>query len=143
MTLRNAKLAYLRICPAWIRRGIKSILQSSVQAQVHGAVGGLILTVAPLENFAWSTSKSGDDEISMIIGSNEDSSLIDSSPSSIIDELIMDSSSSNQPTIILEEAAKSIISEEAMDAVGVDSIELFEINEAVESIVEGCADQIL
>ena len=142
MTLRNAKLAYLRICPAWIRRGIKSILQSSVQAQVHGAVGGLILTVAPLENFAWSTSKSGDDDISMIIGSNDDSSLIDSLPSSIIDELIMDSSS-NQPTIILEEAAKSIISEEAMDAVGVDSIELFEINEAVESIVEGCADQIL
>lgn len=126
MTLHNAKLAYLRICPAWIRRGIKSILQSSVQAQVHGAVGGLL---TPFENFAWSSNS--DDAI--IIASNDDN-FIDSSPS-IVNELIMDSSS-NQP-FFLEEAAKS------MDAVGVEGIELFEINEAVESIVEDCADQIL
>ncbi len=93
---------------------------------MHGAVGGLL---TPFENFAWSSNS--DDAI--IIASNDDN-FIDSSPS-IVNELIMDSSS-NQP-FFLEEAAKS------MDAVGVEGIELFEINEAVESIVEDCADQIL
>ena len=54
MTLFNAKRAYVRLFPAWIRRGVKNIFQSLVQAQVAGAVGDLIGS-ASFEGAIWSS----------------------------------------------------------------------------------------
>ena len=44
-TLSNAKTAYVRVVPAWIRRGVKSMFQSMVQSHVHGFVGSAAGTV--------------------------------------------------------------------------------------------------
>ncbi|KAL3759941.1 hypothetical protein ACHAWU_000564 [Discostella pseudostelligera] len=127
MTLHNAKLACLRICPAWIRRGIKSIFQSSVQAHVHGAVGGL-LTLSTFENFAWSSNM--DDGV----GGNDDT-FIDSLSSMVDLESTIDSTSIQQT--ILEEATKSI-ADETMVAIGGEGVDLFGMEGAVDSIVEDC-----
>jgi hypothetical protein len=127
MTLHNAKLAYLRICPAWIRRGIKSIFQSSVQAHVHGAVGGLF-TLSTFENFAWLSN------IDDGAGGN-DNTFIDPSSSMVDLESTIDSTSIQQT--ILEEATKSI-ADEMLDAVSGVGEDLFEMEGAVESIVEDC-----
>ncbi len=58
MTLHNAKRAYVRVFPAWIRRGVKSVFQSLVQAQVSGAVGDLIGS-ASFEGVIWSSGGAG------------------------------------------------------------------------------------
>jgi len=50
MTLFNAKRAYVRLFPAWIRRGVKNIFQSLVQAQVADLIGS-----ASFEGAIWST----------------------------------------------------------------------------------------
>lgn len=119
MTLNNAKLAYVRFFPAWIRRGIKSILQSSVQAQVHVAMGG-ILTASTFENLVWSSN------IDDSVGGNEDA-FIESSSSMIDLAATLDSTTS------VDEAIKS-----AVDGIDVEGVDLFETGVLVESIVEDC-----
>lgn len=60
MTLVNARRAYVRLVPAWIRRGVKNTFQSIVQAHVGGAVGDLIGS-ASLGGAIWSSSGGGGD----------------------------------------------------------------------------------
>ena len=61
MTLRNAKLAYHRIVPPWIRRGVRSMFQSVVQAHVAGAVSDL-LGSASFEGAIWTSSYTDGDD---------------------------------------------------------------------------------
>ena len=123
MTLNNAKLAYVRFFPAWIRRGIKSILQSSVQAQVHVAMGG-ILTASTFENLVWSSN------IDDSVGGNEDA-FIESSSSMIDLAATLDSTTS------VDDAIKSI-TEEGIDGIDVEGVDLINTGVLVESIVEDC-----
>ncbi|KAL3810008.1 hypothetical protein ACHAXA_006123 [Cyclostephanos tholiformis] len=58
MTLHNARAAYHRIFPPWIRRGVKSMFQSLVQAHVAGAVGDMMGSASFEGVILWSSSSS-------------------------------------------------------------------------------------
>ena len=62
MTLHNARVAYHRLLPPWIRRGVRSMFQSVVQAHVAGAVSDLIGS-ASFEGAIWTSYGVGDDGV--------------------------------------------------------------------------------
>mmetsp|Transcript_15642 Transcript_15642/g.28066 ORF Transcript_15642/g.28066 Transcript_15642/m.28066 type:complete len:448 (+) Transcript_15642:168-1511(+) len=169
-TLTHANKAYVRWCPAWIRRGIKSYFQSMVQAQVQGVVGGVVGSLMgggiTFESWAWSSSSfstssssSGDSSDS---GSGEGSSgmedvMMDSAAQSLenaLQDVIVESipdegASAAAMDAMMEDVLDSVAEETIMDAILADSAAESSMESAMESFVDdclsegGCVDQVM
>ena len=117
-TLRQAKSAYERFCPAWIRRGVKSMFQSMVQAVVHAKIGGIfgsVLSSVTFESWVWSTGDSGDShDISDAVTEHVISESMDSDAAQSLMANGMDAL--NENVVSAAENACEAISENAVDA---------------------------
>jgi len=168
-TKSNFHTAYVRVVPAFIRRGVKSMAQSMIQGHVHGAMGGLVGTI-------WSSSPVETDIIQDVsesiaadsIGAAEDSvksaleatvesitedmgdavesiaieSAIESAADSVLEDGLLDSIDSAVDSVIEDGLLDSIDS--AVDSVIedglLDSIDASTLESAVETLVEDCLD---
>lgn len=134
-TKNNAHSAYVRVVPAFIRRGLKSLIQSMIQGHVHGAVGGLVGT------FWESTASSSVDIVKDVSESIAADSLEDSVQSAL--EATVESIAEE-----MDDAIDSIAIESAIDAAVdsviedglLDSIDSSTLESAVEAFVEDCLD---
>mmetsp|Transcript_39254 Transcript_39254/g.82540 ORF Transcript_39254/g.82540 Transcript_39254/m.82540 type:complete len:470 (-) Transcript_39254:64-1473(-) len=160
-TLKNTQKAYFRLCPAWIRRGIKSTFQSMVQAQVHGVVGGVlgsVLSGVTFESWVWSGS-SGSDTASSAADTMQESVVNDAMTESLtqnaaqglknaIHETIIDSASMEDTVEAITDSASSavedaveMIAEETMDA-AMDAIAEETIDATMDAIAESAEDVV-
>ena len=88
-TLKNAKSVYVKVMPAWIRRGVKSMFQSMVQSQVHGVVGGVVgsvLSDVSFEGGIFGSGRSGSSGSDVVVDTTT-SSLLDSTSVDISDAI--------------------------------------------------------
>mmetsp|Transcript_20605 Transcript_20605/g.37227 ORF Transcript_20605/g.37227 Transcript_20605/m.37227 type:complete len:420 (+) Transcript_20605:94-1353(+) len=115
-TLNNAKSAYIRLVPSWIRRGVKSMFQSMVMAQVHGVVGGLgtALSGVTFESWAWSSSDDSSSSSSVLDSESLDS-MQDSAVNDAMAESMTDSAAQSLETAI-HDAMDSVSIDDTMDA---------------------------
>mmetsp|Transcript_26651 Transcript_26651/g.38083 ORF Transcript_26651/g.38083 Transcript_26651/m.38083 type:complete len:406 (+) Transcript_26651:85-1302(+) len=165
-TKSNFRKTYIRVVPAFIRRGVKSMLQSMIQGHVHGAMGGLVGTI-------WASSPVETDIIqdvseSIAAGAAEDSvqsaleatvesitedmdgavesiaieSALDSAADAVLDDSVLDSIDSAVDSVIEDGLLDSIDS--AVDSVIedslLDSIDTSTLESAVDTLVEDCLD---
>ena len=133
-TLKNAKSVYVKVMPAWIRRGVKSMFQSMVQSQVHGVVGGVVgsvLSDVSFEGGIFGSGSSGSDVV------DTSSSLLDSTSVDISDA-ISDSAAQGLESTVQDALSESVGS--AVEEVLVDSIAG---SSRVESMAESVGDAVV
>ncbi|KAL9178513.1 hypothetical protein ACHAXT_001851 [Thalassiosira profunda] len=129
-TMHNAKAAYVKVCPAWIRRGVKSMFQSMVQAQVHGVVGGVVgsaLSGVTFESWAGSSGDGGGGEESLY------SMVEDSLGGESVSGLVSESAAQGMEAAV-QVALESDVMADVVDAMSEGAETAAE--EAVESIAE-------
>ena len=125
VTVQNVKLLYTKVCPGWIRRGLRNMCQGMIQSHITGAVGGLIVMggggSTTIDSIIWSSSTvSGDG------GGNGDGS---SSSSSSIDDIITAASTT---TNMLEDSSSSVV-DECVNA----------IQQSVSEVIDSVAEEVL
>jgi len=126
VTVQNVKLLYTKVCPGWIRRGLRNMCQGMIQSHITGAVGGLIVMggggSTTIDSIIWSSSTvSGDG------GGNGDGSS--SSSSSSIDDIITAASTT---TNMLEDSSSSVV-DECVNA----------IQQSVSEVIDSVAEEVL
>ncbi|KAL7487856.1 hypothetical protein ACHAWX_000213, partial [Stephanocyclus meneghinianus] len=145
-TLSGSAKAYTRLCPAWIRRGIKAMFQSMVQAHVGSAVGGVFSGIT-FESLTWSTGGMSVDVSSSdvifqdgqvlenVLGSTMNDIPIDESLEAVLESTIDASVDMVAPAVVsaVESAVESI--EEVLDSTVTDAI-----SESLSSAVEGSVE---
>jgi len=141
--LKNTKSAYVKVCPAWIRRGVKATFQSMVQAHVTGAVGGFVgsaLSGVTFESWAWSSSDDSGgvgDAGDMSSSSAMDSEIMDSiqDAAAVNDAMVesMTDSAAQSLGTTIHDAIDSVSLEDTMDA----------LSESVGSAVEDAVESII
>lgn len=134
--LRHAKTAYERFCPAWIRRGVKSMFQSMVQGVVQARVGGIFELALSGVNFeSWSRSTSSSSVSGDSYGSALDSVVQDSDAAvkNVIVESMIDSDSA-QSLVTSEDL--NAMTENVVSAAG-DTCETAIAENALDALVDG------
>ena len=128
VTVQNVKLLYTKVCPGWIRRGLRNMCQGMIQSHITGAVGGLIVmggggggggsTTTTIDSIIWpSSTVSGDG------GGNGDGSSI----SSTIDDIFTATTTTN----MLEDSSSSVV-DECVNAIQQSVV----ISEVIDSVAE-------
>ena len=132
VTVQNVKLLYTKVCPGWIRRGLRNMCQGMIQSHITGAVGGLIVMgggggggSTTIDSIIWpSSSVSGDGG-----GNGDGSSSSSSSSSSSIDDIITAASTT---TNMLEDSSSSVV-DECVNA----------IQQSVSEVIDSVAEEVL
>ena len=104
VTVQNVKLLYTKVCPGWIRRGLRNMCQGMIQSHITGAVGGLIVMggggSTTIDSIIWSSSTvsgdgggNGDGSSSItiddIITATTTTNMLEGSSSSVVDECVI------------------------------------------------------
>mmetsp|Transcript_29879 Transcript_29879/g.62873 ORF Transcript_29879/g.62873 Transcript_29879/m.62873 type:complete len:457 (-) Transcript_29879:142-1512(-) len=151
-TLKNVARVYYRVFPAWIRRGVKNMFQSMVQAQVHGVMGsvaGSMMSGITFESWAWRSSSDsslfesegiGED----IVGSVE-STIQEAVPVEDIVSNSMSDSAAHSFQSTMQDALDSTIDqsclESAVEAAAEDAIATA-LSDSVESSFDSAMDSV-
>jgi len=148
-TLKHSKSAYDRFCPAWIRRGVKSMFHGIVQGAVQAQVGGIFESAfsgVTFESWSWSSGPSGGS--GDIDGSSLDFMVQDSDAAMkdvILDSMLdSDAAQSLVETAIddagsaVEDMCDAVIAETSMDALVESAVE-----SSLEDVVDSMVDSIL
>mmetsp|Transcript_14418 Transcript_14418/g.21367 ORF Transcript_14418/g.21367 Transcript_14418/m.21367 type:complete len:398 (+) Transcript_14418:79-1272(+) len=161
-TKSNAHSAYVKVVPAFIRRGVKSMVQSMIQGHVHGAMGGLVGTIwtsSPVEtdiiqdvsdsiaadsvqSALEATVESIADDMDDAIEAIAIDSTIDSAVDSVIEDGLLDGIDSAVDSVIedgllgsIDSAVDSVIEDGLLDSIDSNALE-----SAVEAFVDDCLD---
>lgn len=168
-TKSNFRKTYVRVVPAFIRRGVKSMFQSMIQGHVHGAMGGLVGTIwtsSPVEtdiiqdvsesiaadsmgaaedsvqSALEATVESITEDIDDAVDSIDIGSAIDSAADSVLEDGLLDSIDSAVDSAVEDGLLDSIDS--AVDSIIedslLDSIDGSTLESAVETLVDDCLD---
>ena len=168
-TKSNAHSAYVKVVPAFIRRGVKAMVQSMIQGHVHGAMGGLVGTIwtsSPVEtdiiqdvsdSIAADSIAAAEDSVQSALEATVESiaddmddaivaiatdSAIDSAVDSVIEDGLLDGIDSAVDSVIEDGLLNSI--DAAVDSVIedglLDSIDSSALESAVEAFVDDCLD---
>ncbi|KAL7432604.1 hypothetical protein ACHAXM_003193 [Skeletonema potamos] len=141
-TKNNAHSAYVRVVPAFIRRGLKSMIQSMIQGHVHGAVGGLVGT------FWESTASSSVDIVQDLSNSLAADSLaaaaaagdsVQSALEATVESIKEEMDNSIAIESAIESAFDSAVNSVIEDGL-LDSIDSSTLESAVEALMEDCLD---
>ena len=150
-TKSNFHTAYVRVVPAFIRRGVKSMVQSMIQGHVHGAMGGLVGTIwtssSPVEtdimqdvtdSIAAESISAAEDSVQSALEATVESIAddIDDAIEQIAFESVMDTAvDSVIEDGLLNSAVDSVIEDALLDSIDSSTIE-----SAVEALVGDCLD---
>ena len=128
-TMSNAKSAYVRVVPAWIRRGLKSMFKSMVQSQVHGLVGSAAETVLEGVTFeSWVGYASAGD-----VGGDAAADAVMDSAAQGLEDTVTDALETSLQSSDLVDAVVSEYAESMLDGAA---------EEAVESMAESASDAV-
>lgn len=131
-TLGTAAKLYVKLCPAWIRRGIRALLQSTVQGEVHGALGGMLggITFDSL----WTSSEASE---AMSGADGMGDVLSESAVQSALDAAAEQSTSS-----AVELMANSVDVDSLVDGAAHAAAEIIEGSGVVDAVMEGVEEVI-
>lgn len=138
-TTSNAKTAYVRVVPAWIRRGVKSMFKSMVQSQVHGLVGSAAETVLEGVTFeSWVGYASAGD-----VGGDAAADVVIDSAAQGLEATVTDAlETSLQGSDLVDSVVSGCA--DSMDGVAEEAIESIaeSASDAVESVVDNILESI-
>ncbi|KAL7530216.1 hypothetical protein ACHAWF_003289 [Thalassiosira exigua] len=149
-TLSRGRQTYVRFCPAWIRRGIKSMFHSMVQAHVGGMLGSALSGVT-FESWAdWSSSgvsgsESFDASAQEVLSDDaiSESMLSDAAIGhSLVDTIQSASEVAEDAADTIAESVGDAVAESAADVIGESMVEevVESLTTSVESSIEDAVE---